>query len=142
MRNNKVAGLMIILLGLALTLSGQSKKTIREKGITSQTVWEYFIEEGMEEPVVESIERYDEQGELVEIQEFNRLGEIRKWEKYVYDEEGQLVEEVFLDEKGKVERTEKNEYRDGLRVEKRFFNSRGQLYKRKVYEYEYRGEHP
>lgn len=129
---------VLLLLSLALTGYGQGRKTIRDKGIESMTVQEYFIEEGIREPAIESIEKYNEDGDLVEIQEFSRKGEIRKWEKYAYDEEGNLVEQVFLDEKGRTERTERNLYEDGLRVEKQFFDERDRLYKKKVYVYEYR----
>ena len=123
---------------IALPLWGQGKKTIVEKGIVSRTVEEYFIEEGLDEPVVESVEKYNEKGELSEVQEFNRKGELKKWERYGYDEEGNLVEEVFLDAKGKVERTERTVYKDGLKAEKHFLDHRGKLYKKKVYSYEYR----
>lgn len=135
--SKRIAGLVII---VSLSAAGfaQGKKTIRERGIASLTVQEYFIEEGMDEPVVESIEKYDEDGELIEIQEFNRRGELNKWERYAYDEDGNLVEEVFLDPRGRVERTEKSIYEDGLRVEKQFYNHRGRLYKKKEYVYEYR----
>jgi len=126
------------LLCLAVTGYSQGKKTIRDKGIASQTVQEYFIEEGMDEPVTESIEKYNEKGELIELQEFNRRGEVKKWEKYVYNEEGELVEEVFMNTRGRIERTEKTIYEEGLRVEKHYFNNRGKLFKKKVYEYEYR----
>lgn len=128
----------IILASLPAVLSAQSKKTIREKGIIQQTVHEYFLEEGMDEPVVELIEKYNEEGEVIEIKEFNKLGEIKKWEKYVFDGNGNLLEEVFLDEKGKATRTEKSIYKDGLRVEKHFFDHRGRLFKKKEYLYEYR----
>jgi YD repeat-containing protein len=128
----------IILLCLSGILSAQSKKMIREKGIVKQTVYEYFLEEGMDKPVVEQIERYNEDGELIEVQEFNKLGEVQKWEKYAYDDEGNLVEEIFLDEKGKATRTEKSIYKDGLRVEKQFFDERGRMFKKKEYLYEYR----
>jgi YD repeat-containing protein len=121
-------------------LFSQSKKTIREKGIVSITVNEYFLEEGMDEPVIESIERFNKDGELVEIKELNRRGEVRRWEKYKYNEEGLLIEEVFLDERGRITETEKNIYRNGLRVEKHYFNSRGKLYKKKEYLYEYSQE--
>jgi hypothetical protein len=137
----KTSFLMIagfILISLPAVLSAQSKKTIREKGILQQTVHEYFLEEGMDEPVVELIEKYNEDGEVIEVKEFNKLGEIKKWEKYSYDGEGNLVEEVFLDEKGKATRTERSIYRDGLRVEKHFFDQRGRLFKKKEYLYEYR----
>ena len=128
-----------ILLLFAVTLvSAQSSKTIREKKITSKTVHEYFIEEGYDEPVVELIEKYDEDGDVLEIQEFNKGGEMVRWEKYVYNEDGKLVEEIFLDAKGKVTLTEKNIYVDGLRIEKHYLNPKGKLIKKKVYKYEHR----
>ena len=128
---------ILIMLLLAGSLSGQTKKIIRSKGIVSNTTLEYFIEEGMDEPVVETVEKFNKDGELVEIQEFNKRGEVRLWEKYTYDADGNLVEEVFLDEKGKISTTEKNIYKDSLRVEKQYFNAKGKLFKKKVYEYEY-----
>ena len=119
-------------------MAGQSTQTIKEKKIATRTVQEYFVDEGMDKPVVESIEKFNERGNLLEIKEFNRKGEVKLWEKYAYDTEGRVVEEVFLDAKGRVERTEKNIYSDGLRIEKQFYNNKDKLYKRKIYEYEYR----
>jgi YD repeat-containing protein len=131
-----LSGIMLLL--LAASSFGQSSTTIKERKISSVTVQEYFIEEGMDKPVVESFKAFNEQGELIELKEFSREGEVKRWEKYTYDEKGRLVEEIFLDGKGKVDRKEKSIYKDGLRVEKQFFNNKDKLYKRKVYEYEYR----
>jgi hypothetical protein len=129
----------VFLLVAAGTLaSGQSKKTIRKKQIVSVTVNEYFLEDGMDKPVVESIEKYNKEGELVELQEFNKKGEVKKWEKYFYDADGNMVEQLFLDGKGRTSRTEKTIYRDSLRVERQFFDEKGRLYKKKKYLYEYR----
>lgn len=116
----------------------QSKKTIREKGITTITVNEYFIEEGMDEPVVESIQRFNDAGELIEIKEFNKKEEVKRWEKYLYDDDGNVVEQIFLDEKGRITETEKSIYDGKLRIEKQYYNKKGNLYKKKVYKYEYR----
>ena len=134
----KMLAVMVMFLLVSGTAMGQGKKTIREKKITSITVNEYFIEEGMDEPVVESIEKFNEEGDLVEIQVFNKKGEYKRWEKYVYNDDGELVEEIFLDEKGRITETEKNIYDGDLRVEKQYYNKRGDLYKKKVYTYEYR----
>lgn len=117
---------------------GQSAKTIQEKKISSRTVYEYFLDEGRDEPVIESIERYNENGDLLELKEFNSKGDVKRWEKYSYNDDGRVVEEVYLDARGRVERTEKSIYADGLRVEKQFYNKRDKLYKKKTYEYEYR----
>jgi hypothetical protein len=138
MMMKKILPLLGILFMVAGTVAAQGTKTIKAKKITSRTVQEYFIEEGQDDPVVESIERYDAEGEMVEVKVMNRKGEIKKWEKYAYDEEGNKVEESFLDTKGRVTRSEKNIYSDGLRTEKQYYNSRGNMFKRKVYEYEYR----
>jgi hypothetical protein len=63
---------------------------------------------------------------------------LKRWEKYAYNADGKLVEEAYLNARGRVQRTEKSIYSDGLRTEKQFYDKRGRLYKRKVYEYEYR----
>jgi len=136
---NRVVFLLTAALLLAMIpMMGQSTKTVKEKKIASQTIYEYFIEEGQDEPVIESIERFDENGELVELKELNNKGEVKTWEKYGYNEDGKLVEVKVLDVKGRVESTEKSIYKDGLRVEKQYFNNKDQIVKRKVYEYEYR----
>ena len=137
----KTRGLFLLtcaFLIMAGPVLGQSTTIIKEKKIATRTVQEYFIDEGMDEPVVESIERYNESGDLIDIQEFNSRGEVKLWEKYAYDNEGRVVEEIFLDAKGRIERTEKSIYSDGLKIEKQYYNNRDKLYKRKVYEYEYR----
>ncbi len=117
---------------------GQSTEIIKEKKIASQSIYEYFVEEGIDEPLLESYEKFDEQGNLLEIKELNNKGEVKSWQKYVYDEEGRVVEEIFFDSKGRVESKEKSIYSDGLRIEKQFYNKKDKLVKRKVYEYEFR----
>ena len=126
--------LIVVLTG---SLEGQDRKDIRDKDIVSITVNEYFIEEGLDEPLVESIEKYNEDGEVIELKEFNKRGVITRWEKYTYDEDRNVIEEIFLDARGKVTRTEKSIFEDGFRVEKHYFNERDKLFKKKVYVYEY-----
>lgn len=128
--------ILCLLFGLTASVSAQDRKDIRDAGIVSRTVNEYFIEEGIKEPLIESFQRYNEDGEVVEIKEFNKRGEITRWEKYAYDEDRNLTEEVFLDEKGKVISTEKTIYEDGFKLEKHYYNNKEKLYKKKVYVYE------
>jgi len=136
------SGVLLILTGtfmlLGGTILGQSAEIIKEKKIASRSIYEYFVEEGITEPLLESFEMYDAEGNLLEIKELNSKGEVKLWQKFSYDEEGRVLEEVFLDSKGRPERREKNIYSDGLRVEKQFYNKKDKLVKRKVYEYEIR----
>jgi hypothetical protein len=137
MKSRQLATLILLLVAGTVG-SAQGSKTIREKKITTKTVHEYFIEEGYDEPVVELIEKYSEDGDILELQEFNKKGEVKRWEKYVYNEDRDLVEKIFLDAKGKVTLTEKNIYVDGLRIEKQYLNPKGKLIKKKLYQYEHR----
>jgi len=137
MKSRQLATLFLLLVAVAI-VSAQGSKTIREKKIEIKTVHEYFIEEGYDEPVVESIEKYNEAGDVVELQEFNKGSEVKRWEKYAYNENRDLVEKIFLDAKGKVTLTEINIYEDGLRVEKQYLNPKGKMIKKKVYQYEHR----
>jgi hypothetical protein len=138
----KNSGIFILWVLSALLLAGpvmgQDAETIRDKKIASRTVQEYFLEQGLNKPVVESIEKYDEDGNLLEIQEFNSKGELKLWEKYSYNEEGDVLEAQFFNARGKLESREVNVYSDGLRTEKLFYNNKEKLVKRKVYEYEFR----
>ena len=138
MRTMYKLAISLIIICLPVVLAGQDRKEIRDREIVSKTTEEYFIEEGIDDPVVESEEKYNKDGELIELKEFNSRGEVKLWEKYVYDEDRNLLEEIYLDSRGRVVRTEKNLFEDGLRVEKQYYNSKNQLYKKKVYVYEYR----
>ena len=138
MIEKKIIFMVVMFFLMVAVTNAQSKKTIREKGISSITVNEYFIEEGMDEPVVESIQRFNDEGELLELKEFNKKEEVKRWEKYLYNDDGKVVEQIFLDEKGRIIETEKYIYDDKLRIEKQYYNKKGNLYKKKVYKYEYR----
>jgi len=140
MMNKKGLLLLWILSSVLLAgpLMGQDRETIKEKKIASRTVHEYFLEQGMDKAVVESIEKYDENGKLIEIKEFNSKGEVKLWEEYIYNEEGKVEEARYFNARGKLESKEKHIYSDGLRTEKLYYNSKDKLVKRKVYEYEFR----
>ena len=129
--------LTVALMLIAGHLMAQNAEIVKEKKIVSTTVYEYFVDEGLDEPAIESVKNFNDQGQLLEIKEYDNKGSVKRWEKYVYNEEGKVEEEIFLDSKGRVDSREKSIYTDGLRVEKQFYNNKDKLVKRKVYEYEY-----
>jgi YD repeat-containing protein len=137
MRSKPVVAIMLLCM-LPFVSFAQGRKTIEKKGIVEQTVYEYFVAEGLSKPVVEEIIRYDEEGNIAEHQVFNKYGEYKSWMKFSYDEEGNKVEEIILDGSGnQVERFEWI-YKDELLVEKRYYDNRNRLAKRKEYKYSYR----
>lgn len=136
---NKCVSVGILLLVPAF-LFAQSEEIIRSKNIVSQTVYEYFIEEGLKDPVVERIERYDTDGNMIEEKEMNKEGEVREWMKYTYDTEGNKVEETILNIRGGQEERIEWIYKDGLVVEKKYYDHKDRLVKRKEYKYKTRSE--
>lgn len=136
-RNQVIYILLLLVPALAF---GQGSKTLKKKNVVSQTTYEYFLAEGKNDPVVEKIETYDEEGNTIEVKVFNKTGGVKQWEKYNYDENDDVIEEIYLDEKGRV--TERIEYtfEDKLVSEKRYYDHRDRLVKKKTYSYEYREE--
>lgn len=132
-------------LALALILApslcmAQGGKTLKKNNVNSQTTYEYFLSEGKKEPVVEKIENYDKEGNLTELKLFNKDGEVKQWEKYSYDEDGEVIEEQLLDGKGRISERIEYSYENKLIQEKRYFDQKDRLVKKKTYAYTYREE--
>lgn len=138
---NRNATIIVFVLAMLPALGyAQSEEIISKKKIASQTVYEYFIEEGIKNPVIERIEKYDRSGNMTEEKEMNKLGEVRLWVRYKYDAEGNKVEETILNIRGGQEERLEWIYKDGLVVEKKYYDHKDRLVKRKEYKYEYRSE--
>ncbi len=119
---------------------GQGSKTLVRNAVSSQVTYEYFIADGIKEPVVEKIEAYDAEGNVIERKEFNSDGEVKKWEAFTYDENGDVTEEKFMDEKGRVVERITYSYIDRLVQEKKYYDHKDRMVKRKTYAYKYREE--
>lgn len=106
-------------------------------GIKSQTILELFIKEGMDEPVPEKKEFYNERGDIIEVIEYKKSGDIKLWERYEFDEDGNITGEIHLDKKSRVLTKIITIYENDLKLEKQYFDSMDRMYKKKIYEYEY-----
>lgn len=135
MKNRLLIAIMTLML-LPSWIFAQDEDVIRRHGITQQTVYEYFVEEGFPDPLVEEIKRYDEQGNVIEHKEINKMGEVRGWQTFQYDKNGDKVEEVTLDSNGDQEERLEWIYEDRLVVEKRYYDHKDRLVKRKEYKYD------
>ena len=131
---------LVLFASMSLMLNAQDEAVLSAKKVKSQTVYEYFIEEGLKKPVIEKIEFYDAKGRIVELKELNKEGEIKSWQKFKYDEAGNKVEETIMNIRGGQEERTVWIYKDGLVVEKEYYDHKDRLVKRKEYKYEYRSE--
>lgn len=137
MKSRILFSILILFFVPVLTFS-QGKKTIKSNQLASKTVYEYFIEEGIKDPIIEMIEVYDAEGNVIELKEFNSEGDIKNWQTFKFDEDENKIEETSLNSKGKVLERIEWVYKDGLVVEKKYFDQKDRLVKRKEIKYEYR----
>lgn len=135
--NKRFIGLLILIIVIPISCFSQSRKDIKKKQLQSKSVYEYFIEEGIKDPVLETYEVYDTTGNVIELKEVSKEGVVKSWQKFSYDSKRNKIEELTLDQKGKVEEKVVWVYKDGLVVEKRYFDSKDRLVKRKEYKYKY-----
>ncbi len=132
--------LLLVLQAGVWQVYAQSEEVLKEHQVSKQVVEEYFLSEGLTEPVVEQREMYDTLGRLVEVQEYTREGELDNWERYRYDENGDMIEEFELDANGEQEERKVYIYRDRLLIRKEYYDRKDRLYKKKEYVYEYHGK--
>ena len=127
--------IVAVLLLSALSLSGQSKKKIRESDIQAKITWRIDYTGGQEVKRKEKEEKFTTSGEIAEYTEYEIDGSIKKHTKYIYSAEDNLIKEISLDKNGAVEQTIEYIYNGKLKTEKRTLNSKSQLVIKKVYEY-------
>lgn len=116
----------------------QSKTTIVEKRVKMIRMLEQDIDQGEKKLLLEKEEYFDVNGELIELKEFDEKGRVKKWEQYKYSAEGKLIEEKFLNYRGNVEERIEHIFKNGLKVEKLYYDEKNRLYKKKKYEVEFR----
>ncbi|MBN2807176.1 MAG: hypothetical protein JXR22_11010 [Prolixibacteraceae bacterium] len=131
--------LTITLFFAALSLMAQSKDEIIKRGIEVRRYYEKELDEGDTEFFIFKEEYFNVQGELVEIKEYKNKGkEVSLWFKYKYDNQMQVIEELELDEKGLQKERIEYKYKDGLRIEKIYYDNKNRMRQIRKYEYGYR----
>ena len=130
--------LIILIAFVSINLTGQSKSEVINKGIETVKVYEQRLDKGFDDKYLVEETTYDASGRIIEIKETGRKGIIKKWEKYKYDKDGNCIEEIYLTLSGNIDKRVVINYTEGLKVSKEFYNSDGKLYRKKLYEYQYR----
>jgi hypothetical protein len=127
--------LIVILSVYTIPVTGQSKKLIREQNIKTIKVYEERPQKNKEK-LLESLTRYDRNGNIIEEIEYNNEGELKSHKKCKYDEFGNKIEEIEFDEDGQKISTTIYTYQQNLRTEKVEYNEKEKVKSRKTYMYE------
>ncbi len=133
----KNLALIILLATFSCLAFGQKKSKIIDKGISNIKTYEQRLDKGIDTKFIIKEESYNQQGNLIELRETSRKGEIKLWEKYKYDDNGNLIEEIHYDLRGKIEKRIVTKFRDNLKIEREYYDSDGRLYKKRSYEYQF-----
>jgi hypothetical protein len=131
---------LILLLSLApFCLQGQelSRKEASKAKVKSVSVFETNVSDKKAKPILESMNRYDESGNLLEILEKDKNGVVTLHESYEYNSEGQKSVEIQYEPDGKIKKKNVFKYSDGLRSERQTFDKNGALISQRKYVYEF-----
>lgn len=119
-----------------LQVNAQTKSQIKELDIKSTSVWEYDYSSGKEVKKLESVEKFNNRGQVIELIDYDKNGKQRERIVNKYNDDGSLAEEIYYDSANKLSKTYKYKYENDLRKTKEKYDNSGKLVWKKVYVYE------
>lgn len=132
----KRLGLFIILLSIGCIYSyGQSRKKIKEMGISSKTTYDVDYENTNGKEYIDEKEIFDEKGNVIEYFKYEDTGKIKTHEKYEYDEDNNKIKEIKYNPVGKIIKTIVYKYEDGLKTERITSDASNKIIKKEKYVY-------
>lgn len=143
-------------------VSAQSKKELKEQGIRERREETRKTSKGVTVTYLESVEKYDANGNTIEKTEYDEKGDVQSIRQYTYNDKGKLEKEISLDplsrnprhsvtytyseddrlikemeynKKGELERTVEYTYENNLKREKKVTDAKGKVTEVKTYTY-------
>lgn len=120
---------------LTAFVSAQSKDQIKENNIKSTTVTEYDYSSGKEIKKLESFEKFNAKGQVIELIDYDKGGKQKERIEYDYNEFNDCIEERYFGETNKLEKVYKYTYKGELKQTKEKYDSKNKLIWKKVYSY-------
>jgi hypothetical protein len=143
-------------------IGAQSKKDLKDAGVKMRVEMTSKLEKKTMVNYKESVEKYDENGNKIEVIEYNSKGDIKNYLQYEYNEKGKVVKEMKIDalnkkpiktieftyeddkltkeilynKKNEVAETSVYTYDGKLKIEKKTTNGSGKVIETKTYTYE------
>jgi hypothetical protein len=141
----------------------QSKKELKDAGVISRTENTSKLVKKSMVNYVESTEKYDENGNRIEVIEYKTDGDIKNFDRFEYNEKGKLskefhldplskkaketieyfyneddktIKEVYYNKKNELSKTVEYVYENKLKTEKKTTNGSGKVIELKKYTYE------
>ncbi|MBU0489973.1 MAG: hypothetical protein KKD31_18695 [Bacteroidetes bacterium] len=129
---------LFILFVLPMMVFAQSKKDIKNAGITKCTVYSYSAADGKDVKKLESVTKFNEDGRDAEETRYDKkTGKVEYVEIIEYDSNGKKSKVIEKDGDGKIKKISVYKYdENGFRTEKLVYDIKGNLKSKDVYVYE------
>lgn len=160
--NKKISQILLLMLIVSSTIFAQSKKDIKKNKVKSLTETIISYENGKEIIHNDLIRKFDKNGQVIEETNFDKNGKIKtktiskfnnledkveetvldgnnrqiSREVYKYDAEDEKSEEWHYNEKNEFESKSVYVVKNGLKIERKTYDSKGKLIQLKKYIYE------
>jgi antitoxin component YwqK of YwqJK toxin-antitoxin module len=126
--------LLIMILAGCLIINAQSGKEIKKLQITTKETWNNTDSKSK---FLETVEKFDEEGNLIEEIKYNPGKSIRKQTKWTYNENNDKLTETEYDSSGKVTSRKEYTYEGSLRTSRKEYDEKGKLVSWDIYKFEY-----
>lgn len=136
MKIKLLASILLAIFALP-SFAQMSQKEATEKKVKSVSEWETDLRDRKPKAILETYVKYDERGNILEIQERDGDGLIKLHEKYTYDLAGNKITEEQFDSDGELKKKHVYTFDNGLRVARKSYNKNGDLIGDKKYVYEF-----
>lgn len=125
---------VIFLLALVTSVFSQSEKTLRTLGVTTKETW---VNSNSKTKYLETLEKFDKEGNLIEEIKYTLEKSIRKHSKWTYNENSDKLTETIYDGSNKIISRIEYTYDGKLRASRKEYNEKGKLISWKTYMYEF-----
>lgn len=124
----------IIILSGCLMLSAQSEREIKAMQIVEKETWNYTDSKSK---FLETLEKFDKEGNLIEEIKYNPDRGIKKHTKWTYNNNNDKLTETEFDDSGKIISRKEYEYEGSLRTSRKEYDEKGRLKSWKIYKFEF-----
>lgn len=131
---------LVFTLGALLTLNSntaeaQKRKDVKKAGLSHKKEWRYTYENNQEKKHLEAEYIYNKNGDTILEKEYDDHNNTILHKEYKYDDSGNEILQIEYNPKGQVIEKVETIYKNNLKVERKYFDPKGKLKSRKVYEY-------
>lgn len=116
----------------------QSSKKVASLGIKTRTEWAYIYRGNKEIEYKESFKKFDNNGNIIEIYEWDEKGTTTLHQSFTFNENDDVLTETTYGPDGKIVQTDKYSYTGKLKTVRETYDGKSKKISKKIYHYEFK----